>query len=310
MTQPSFLRRLLQASLTACARHRRRATPIATAALTPAQAQVSAEFQSALAALWALGSAMRAGAKSGCPTIRRPTGVPTATATGSIPRNGAGTGYRTRTKKTGAGSPTTTAAGRMTAGSAGSGFRTTNGAPAWVDWRCGDDYVGWAPLPPDDVIYEYDDAPAYWVFVPSATCWPAVAPSLSAADPHDDHHPQHGGDQPHGGGGARRNGRSRSRSMPASRRRSWGAARRSPVPAFRVSPHVLPSTRGVVGAVAVRPQELARPRPGQRNRALAPRIQQHHVAVQPATSVAKPQPLGKNQRGRLGRIRRAPRRAP
>ena len=23
-------------------------------------------------------------------------------------------------------------------------------APAWVDWRYGGDYVGWAPLPPDD----------------------------------------------------------------------------------------------------------------------------------------------------------------
>jgi hypothetical protein len=25
--------------------------------------------------------------------------------------------------------------------------------PAWVDWRRGDRYVGWAPLAPDDVIY-------------------------------------------------------------------------------------------------------------------------------------------------------------
>ena len=34
--------------------------------------------------------------------------------------------------------------------------------PAWVDWRRGDDFVGWAPLPPDDVIEEYDSEPAYW----------------------------------------------------------------------------------------------------------------------------------------------------
>lgn len=38
-------------------------------------------------------------------------------------------------------------------------------APAWVDWRRGSDYVGWAPLPPDEVIYEYDEDPTYWVFV-------------------------------------------------------------------------------------------------------------------------------------------------
>ena len=24
--------------------------------------------------------------------------------------------------------------------------------PAWVDWRRGDDYVGWAPLPPDEFV--------------------------------------------------------------------------------------------------------------------------------------------------------------
>jgi hypothetical protein len=37
--------------------------------------------------------------------------------------------------------------------------------PAWVDWRRGTDYVGWAPLPPDDVIVEYRDDPIYWSFV-------------------------------------------------------------------------------------------------------------------------------------------------
>jgi hypothetical protein len=37
--------------------------------------------------------------------------------------------------------------------------------PAWVDWRRGTEYVGWAPLPPDDVIVEYRDDPIYWSFV-------------------------------------------------------------------------------------------------------------------------------------------------
>src|SRR5262249_43933084 len=36
--------------------------------------------------------------------------------------------------------------------------------PAWVDWRRGGGYVGWAPLPPDDVIGEIRDEPQYWVF--------------------------------------------------------------------------------------------------------------------------------------------------
>ena len=39
-------------------------------------------------------------------------------------------------------------------------------APAWVDWRYGGDNVGWAPLPPDDMMAAYDDRPDYWMFVP------------------------------------------------------------------------------------------------------------------------------------------------
>jgi hypothetical protein len=38
-------------------------------------------------------------------------------------------------------------------------------APAWVQWRRGDRYAGWAPLPPREVYYEYDNDPDYWVFV-------------------------------------------------------------------------------------------------------------------------------------------------
>jgi hypothetical protein len=37
--------------------------------------------------------------------------------------------------------------------------------PAWVDWRYSDDYVGWAPLPPDDLLVAYRDDPIYWSFV-------------------------------------------------------------------------------------------------------------------------------------------------
>ena len=37
--------------------------------------------------------------------------------------------------------------------------------PAWVQWRRGDRHAGWAPLPPRQVVYDYDDDPDYWVFV-------------------------------------------------------------------------------------------------------------------------------------------------
>lgn len=37
--------------------------------------------------------------------------------------------------------------------------------PAWVDWRRGDKAVGWAPLPPDEIVVEVRERPSYWVFV-------------------------------------------------------------------------------------------------------------------------------------------------
>jgi hypothetical protein len=37
--------------------------------------------------------------------------------------------------------------------------------PAWVDWRQGDDFVGWAPLPPDEYIDEDYETPDTYIFV-------------------------------------------------------------------------------------------------------------------------------------------------
>ena len=60
-------------------------------------------------------------------------------------------------------------------------------APAWVSWRQNDDYLGWAPLPPEtlyDDIYEYDPgidlaydvAPDYYNFVPVDYFYEPVRP--------------------------------------------------------------------------------------------------------------------------------------
>ena len=38
--------------------------------------------------------------------------------------------------------------------------------PAWVAWRQGDDFVGWTPLPPDQIAYDVDTAADLWTFVP------------------------------------------------------------------------------------------------------------------------------------------------
>jgi len=53
-------------------------------------------------------------------------------------------------------------------------------APAWVSWRSNDDYIGWAPLPPDNgtvIAYDngYDYGAANYCFVPAASfCEPAI----------------------------------------------------------------------------------------------------------------------------------------
>jgi hypothetical protein len=36
--------------------------------------------------------------------------------------------------------------------------------PGFVQWRRGSERVGWAPLPPDDIVVEYQDDPDVWVF--------------------------------------------------------------------------------------------------------------------------------------------------
>src|SRR5262249_53874942 len=41
----------------------------------------------------------------------------------------------------------------------------TEWGPGWVQWRPGGQHVGWAPLPPDDLITEYRERPQFWVFV-------------------------------------------------------------------------------------------------------------------------------------------------
>ena len=57
-------------------------------------------------------------------------------------------------------------------------------APAWVDWRYGGDDIGWAPLPPDDLIDAYASEPDYWMFVPLRYIGePRAAQLLRAARP-------------------------------------------------------------------------------------------------------------------------------
>ncbi len=169
--------------------------------------------------------------------------------------------------------------------------------PAWVDWRYGDEFVGWAPLPPDEVIVEYRADPSFWLFVRVVDL---IAPRPRYVYV----------------------------SLPE-RRRIWqqtilvnstvylrerrfavnpgvspalvAAAARRPLRTFTVRPQIVAGTANIQAAMEIREQDLRRggDRPGrivvqQRS------VQQATTTVQPAPNVSPPRALGPNERGRLG----------
>jgi len=174
--------------------------------------------------------------------------------------------------------------------------------PAWVDWRYGDDYVGWAPLPPDDLIDEYDEQPEYWVFI-QPRFFTEVQPRryFLARERHDF---------------IFRHSHVINRTLRFERRRAAvnpgispafvARATHRPLATYKVSPHVVAGTQGVAGAVHVSPQQLRAGRPHERgrkpstNRVNAVAVQATTATIKPATAAVAPQPLGKNERGRLG----------
>jgi Family of unknown function (DUF6600) len=171
-------------------------------------------------------------------------------------------------------------------------------APAWVDWRYGDDYVGWAPLPPDEDIEVYDAEPDYWVFVPIRHF---AAPSPRSYYVRRDRrafylrstHVINRTLAVHGARLAVNPGIS-----PAYVARVTHAA----LPTYRVRPRVLGSTQGVAGAVHVRPEELRKPASGARQHFAPVAIQRTTASIAPSTSAASaaPKPLRNGERGALG----------
>jgi Family of unknown function (DUF6600) len=177
-------------------------------------------------------------------------------------------------------------------------------APAWVDWRYGDEYVGWAPMPPDGLVDTYEVDPTYWVFVPNRFI---TAPRLRTYIV-----------PPYRRTVILRETRIVNRTVPVHGRLAVNpgispafVARMSgaPVATYRVRPRVFASTQGVAGAVQVRREDLRGARggrpagpggPGERARLGAISVQRTTTVIQPNAAVTAPQPLGKNERGRLG----------
>src|SRR4029450_3616844 len=180
-------------------------------------------------------------------------------------------------------------------------------APAWVNWRYGDEYVGWAPLPPDELVESYQVQPAYWIFVPGRyVAAPRVRTYivpvyrrtvlLRATRVVNRTVPVQGARLAVNPG-----------ISPAFVARVSGA----PVATYRVRPRVFAAPQGVSGAVEVRRDELRAPGgprgpgPGARPGGGTPRlgaisVQRTNTLIQPNAAAPVPQPLGKNEPGQLG----------
>jgi hypothetical protein len=162
-------------------------------------------------------------------------------------------------------------------------------APAWVSWRRGEQRIGWAPQPPDEVFVEVRDNPHYWVFVEprdfiSDRVWVNIEPGWHqtillqqtvivnrtvvvrergfAVNPGIE---------------------------PTVIAHEVG----KPIPAYYVSPVVLEGTADIQGAIKVRPEEAPA-------KAKEQRVQQTNNVIEPAKTVEAPQALAPEENGRLG----------
>lgn len=168
----------------------------------------------------------------------------------------------------------------------------TQWGPAWVGWRRGEDYIGWAPLPPQDLVVEIRDQPQYWVF-----CQPAdfLVTNISTVfiEPQpiflretvvvnetvlirDHDFAVNPGIQP----------------------AYIAAFIGRPVPEYSVRPHVLAGTVSLPNAIEVTGEDL---RSGDFRRDLMRQtnIRQTNT-IEPARNLSPPQPLGRGEHGRLG----------
>ncbi len=167
--------------------------------------------------------------------------------------------------------------------------------PGWVQWRQGRgqrrDYVGWAPMAPEGVAVEYVEKPEVWAFVRGRNF---TAPRMAAVVV-----PQ--------------------REMTVILRETVivnrtvvvrdrfavnpgiapaiiAVAVGRPIRAYEVRPRVIAGTVDIPNAVVIRPDEMGRnPRA-----AVRIEVRETRTEIRASQQVADPQPLGANERGRLG----------
>ena len=181
--------------------------------------------------------------------------------------------------------------------------------PAFVDWRScrnrdvilwpprRDCLIGWAPLPPDQIVAEFVEEPAFWTFVRLGDF--ATAPRMSAVI------------LPFGESSAfLRETVLINRTVPVREHGHFAvnpgipagvvaAAIGRPLHTFDVRPRVLAGTANIPGATVINPQDL-RNAGRNRNAILQPHVQQTANVIAPATRAPRIKPLAAGEHGRLG----------
>ena len=173
--------------------------------------------------------------------------------------------------------------------------------PAWVDWRYGDQYVGWAPEPPDDVVVEVENEPAYWSFVSAGQL---IAPSIATALLPFDRRAEFFRRTALVNRPVMMRGPDRHFAVnPGIAPANIAAIRGRPLPTYQVRPRVLAGTAALPGALQVRAADLRRDgsnRPAARERVATRDIIRSSSTVRPTRAAPQPQPLGRGEVGRLG----------
>ena len=175
--------------------------------------------------------------------------------------------------------------------------------PAWVDWRYGDQYVGWAPEPPDEVVVEVQDEPVYWSFV---TAGDLIAPSIATVLLPFDRRAEFFRRTALVNRPVMMRGPDRHFAVnPGIPPGNIAAIRGRPLPTYQVRPRVLAGTAALPGAVQVRAADLRRDREGgnrpvARERVATRDIIRSSSTVRPTRAAPQPQPLGRGEVGRLG----------
>jgi len=164
--------------------------------------------------------------------------------------------------------------------------------PGFVQWRHGKEYVGWAPLPPEEIVVEYRDRPPVWIFVRGRDF--AVAPRLARVILPTRDYPVF-----------LRETIVVNRTVVLTDRRYAvnpglpvafvAAAIGRPLRAYEVRPRILAGTVRIPGAIEVRAQDV-------RNRNFRARVEarETQTVIRPAAQAQAPQPLAAGEKGRLG----------